>query len=311
MRVCAMVVVMVAWLAARRETAEACSCVGLEPQISPADGAADVPLNAVVFASHPRTSSLGIRLIEVASGQQVATTGMGRRWVSAGGYVEVFQIETPTGLLAPFSKYEIEVTVTVGGAILRTQFSTGSSVDNEAPPPAALDGFEASIATPASVCDDTCAVTGERLRFPYAMPGADVAWMLLELREAGRSVAEIAVSDRWQRSLGATFCDAPSPVLTAGQSYCGRLVTGDLAGNRTLGPERCSAPARTFSLDEQCAATPDGGAGADAGTTSTESSGCRTAAGRHAQGIGSVVALGLAMLVLRCRRGRRQVMPST
>ncbi|MCC6995786.1 MAG: hypothetical protein IT370_14340, partial [Deltaproteobacteria bacterium] len=125
MRVCALVVVVGAWLAARCDVAEACSCAGRGAQISPADGAADVPLNAVVFVSHPHTSSLGVRLLAVASGQQIATTGMGRRWQSPGGDLEVFQIETPNALLEPLSKYEIEVTVTAGGAIMRSQFSTG------------------------------------------------------------------------------------------------------------------------------------------------------------------------------------------
>jgi len=110
----------------------ACSCMqpGSTNFVAPADGAVDVPTNALVWVGGAFTGGLfdGAErfAIEVVSADQVPLPGVEGRLHSNMDLIDVF---TPDMLLTSGTRYEVRV----GEQVVST-FTTGDSDDTEAPP---------------------------------------------------------------------------------------------------------------------------------------------------------------------------------
>jgi MYXO-CTERM domain-containing protein len=283
--------------------AEACSCASEAPRVSPADGALDVPINAVIIVAFGHASAdPQVELRDPSTGAVIPLT------VQPHPAGEGWQLASP-GMLEPGTKYEITATSALGST--QTTFVTGAATDVE---PIAFAGL-ASISLETmtyplerdgSACIDSCVSFGgtnpghiSRIRLGYAPP-ADAALLVFSLeREDGTVVDQLPIEYGTAdgRVLGFSSCEHGAVLEREGR-YCGRLVAYDVAGNVTGSQTVVCEDVQTCAPElvaDSC--TPADTCAAVA----SDDGGCATTG----RGTGAV-ALVLGLAALARRRRRRQ-----
>jgi hypothetical protein len=200
--------------------AEACTC-SIERQLSPADGAAGVPLNSGVLA-RGSTAPVNLR----ASGSQVIPL---TEEVAQGSFGGVLRYLRPTDLLQPGRTYELEM----GGTI--NVFTTADTSDLVAPLAPELHEASAFAATieGGSTCDRYNDLYVE-VQLNLAVTD-DTGYLELAFKQASSSDAMtmwVAPADLGNlRSRDAAYCGILPPRMEAGETWCLSARAYDLAGN--------------------------------------------------------------------------------
>lgn len=301
-------------LALAPQRADACSCAPVEPIISPANGAKNVPTDAAIIVSN----RLGEPRVELSKGDLSIplTIEPHRRVTDVGAYV----IARPAAL-EPDTTYVVTITWEYG--VTKTRFTTGTSCDHAPAEFAGLASMSPEVmAYPVfregRPCLDPCVEHTDhvsRLRLAYDRP-KDAALVALTLkREDGTLVDEIALPEG-QDTLGFTTCEVRSPVLDDDTTYCATVTAYDVSG-RALGgdvevcastatcapklPEYGCMPSDACDAPPVASADSDGEAMPERTAAPAESGGCSstTAAG------GTLTLLSILVPALVPRRRRR------
>jgi len=265
---------LVVVVAARPTPASACSCA-LTPDVSPADGTTDVPLNAKVIVRSVVSPDASVVLEDVVTGDQVPVTAE----LQNVRYYPKTYIGTPSAPLAPNTTYRVTLT-NAGGTTpsASSVFTTGTQIDGTPPAFAGLLAVHPEAMRypdPGSGCISSCFSSNNgyisRLRLELADLPPDVVHAVLELYRPGDTSRELIPLDPtspWR--LGFDGC-GPSPTLELDADYCARVVVYDVAGNlaghaaEVCAPVQTCAPHSTESCEPSdlclaetgCSSTPD------------------------------------------------------
>jgi uncharacterized protein (TIGR03382 family) len=234
-------------LAAAERPAQACSC-GSPIMLSPTPEATGVPRNArlAIYFSYGVGEEVPAFALRGAGGAEVAIT------VQAERLARIVFIQ-PDAPLAAGAAHELDLP---GGTTI--SFTTGDALDETAPAFAGLAGLEAHdypYPGPGG-CHNSCASGGNRysrLELAYDPPGADTAFLLLEVWREGEATPSQRIPLAWRpwAHIDTIACGPAISPLAPGETYCARLLAHDAAGNVAgAGAEVC-APV------ESCANVPD------------------------------------------------------
>jgi hypothetical protein len=302
---CTAPLVLLALVAAERP-AHACSCDGSPIVLSPRADATDVPRNARLAIYVPYTTGEDapeVVLREAATGAEVA---LSIESMPQGNTGERILFATPDAPLAAGTVYEIALPSPFGEHT--HSFTVGDALDETPPAFAGLAGFEAhSYPYPGpGGCYNSCVAYRDRfsrLELDYEGPGADTAFLLLEVRLQGQFTPAHVIPFPWgsRDHVGSFSCSPALPRLEPGQTYCARLWAHDAAGNVAGGDAPVCAVAATCRNVPNDDCVPERGC--------TRPGGCAVAPGPATPGSGAgVLLLAGLMLVLAARpRSARSV----
>lgn len=230
-------------MVAAPRVAEPCSCSTPETKISPADGSANVPLNAIVIAQlHESPILVELRL--AATNEIVSMT---------------FDLRGSTFFGTPIVPLQANTayTVTVGNGGPNptvAMFTTGDRIDEINPYFYGLTSvsFE-TMAYPVpdedgSMCFSTCVVGADgrisRIVMDYEPLPDDAVYAVLRVRRKGGPVIELPLRSFDDRVFGYSYCSVRSPPLEPGAEYCAQLSVYDVTGKQNRQPdELCSVVA--------------------------------------------------------------------
>lgn len=286
--------------------AHACSCGIPGSPMSPANGATQVPRNAVLFFD---ASLAPVSQIQLA-GPNIVVVPVTTEQHGA------FVIARPASALAANTTYT--VSFTQNSNVMTSTFTTGNSSDTTAPGFPGVMGirpeymqFDNGTGTTGQACV-ACDVHSQggrisRIHFDFPDPTGDAVVLGVEIYIPGDSnlLEEFAVTPAnfTDRLLGFRGCGPTAPNLNENVTYCARVVAYDAAGNAAgSASEACNTPtACEAQMDMTCepidaCIAPQGG---DAGTgTGTHTGGCASSSGA-----GALLALLAFVPALRRRRG--------
>jgi hypothetical protein len=207
--------------------------------LSPRAGSTDVPLNAkIVFYSW---QSL-ITLVERDSNLGVPIS------IDPFQGVQLVWLVRPHDFLKPNTTYEMRTMPGGGGE--SAAFTTGTSMDDEAPTYGGITFFSAHIIDGGNECRHSCLPAEgpiRRLRFDFPPPPADTSLLLLETRVPdATAVATIPISrlfnsPDWSRFHTSGSCSLGRSSFEQDEPICARIVAVDMAGHRSEpSPEICT-----------------------------------------------------------------------
>jgi hypothetical protein len=287
-------------LAAAARPAAACTCDGAPVVLSPQPAATGVPRNVrlALYYFFPDYGGPALALRELGTGVEIPLT------IEAVLHGSLIVFAQPDELLAAGAEYEIIVPPSLFHERVTT-FTVGDTLD-ESPPAfaglAALAAHTYQFPNPDG-CFLGCISGGDRLsrlELTYDLPGADTAFLMLEVRHHDDLGPSHLVPFPWgpQEYVEGMDCWPAIPRLEPGETYCARLLAYDAAGNVA------GADAEVCAVARSCANIPDEHCIPERGCR--REGGCAAAPGSRAAGSGAaLVALaGVVLLAARRRSGR-------
>jgi uncharacterized protein (TIGR03382 family) len=228
-------------IATAERRADACSCEPIE-DIVPADGAVDVPLNAVIMVQRWGVARADrIDVVETGTNAVVASATP-----ETTGSVNITTL-APSAPLAANTTYEVVAFPASAFPAPLSTFTTGSETDTTAPVFAGLESVVAESMDVRECTLNSCVSATSfgwfpRLRLGFTAP-SDIAYYALETRnQQNQDVTRqlvFASSGAFTDPSNVTGigCElVKPPTMHPGDSFCARLIAYDQAGN-TAGAE--------------------------------------------------------------------------
>lgn len=251
-------------LAAGSAPASACSCQPPQP-VTPQDGAAGVPRNAVVVVKTSEREEVGLLHAGDPVPVEVELSSPARD-----GVVSVLR---PLELLEAGATYQVHI----GGSVA-SSFTVGPAIDDQAPSFGGLRDLAVTRFRALDGCQSSCWSLEDgtnRILLEHAAVPDDVAYALYQVRTQDADAPffeRLVPRESWDdlREMTSDLCQpAESPPLEEDTTYCVRLTVFDQAGNPAGGEREVCGATDTcrfrdcpdVTADAVCEGTPAGDRG--------------------------------------------------